>query len=132
MLPLFPTAEQCLLKIKAAQDLNKAFFKDDYKNRDGYVFTREDGSLYNPNYVSSKFQKATAEFGRPEITLHKLRHSCTTFLLKKWDLKQVQYFLGHRDANTTLNIYAHFDRLCSNTNTDELNEVSLPVADLFS
>ena len=37
-------------------------------------------------------------FGRPEITLHNLRHSCASILINKgWDIKKLQYWLGaHR------------------------------------
>ncbi|MDE7310029.1 MAG: tyrosine-type recombinase/integrase [Eubacterium sp.] len=83
----------------------------DYKNTDSYIFTWEDGTLYNPNYITKIFCKATKEFGRPEITLHNLRHSCASMLINRgWDLKKLQYWLGHMDTQTTLNIYAHFNR----------------------
>lgn len=59
------------------------FFQGDYKNINNYIFTWEDGTPYNPNYISKLFQKATKEFGRPVITLHKLRHSCASMLINK-------------------------------------------------
>lgn len=74
VLNLFPTAEKCLLKIKQEQEMYSHFFKSDYQNTEGYIFTWEDGRSYDPNYISNLFQRATKEFGRPEITLHKLRH----------------------------------------------------------
>lgn len=132
-LNLFSTAEKCLQQTKHEQDYNKEFFKADYKNTEGYIFTWEDGSPYDPNYISSLFCKATKEFGRPEITLHKLRHSCASMLINKgWDIKKLQYWLGHTDTQTTLNIYAHFNRQRLNTSDNDLCEISLASADLFS
>lgn len=132
VLNLFDTAEKCLLKIQAEQEEYKAFFQNDYQNKDGYVFTWENGASYDPNYISNLFQRATKEFGRPEISLHKLRHSCASMLINKgWDIKKLQYWLGHTDTQTTLNIYAHFNRQRLNTSENDLSEISLVSAELF-
>ena len=82
-------------KIQEEQQSNKKFYKSDYQNTEKYIFTWEDGRLYDPNYISKQFQKATKEFGRPEISLRKLRHSCASMLINKgWDIKKLQYWLG--------------------------------------
>lgn len=133
VLNLFDMAEKCLLQIKREQEKNKAFYKGEYKNTEGYVFTWEDGKAYEPDYISSLFSKATKAYGRPEITLHKLRHSCASMLINKgWDIKKLQYWLGHRDTQTTLNIYAHFYRERLNTSSNDLSEISMATADLFA
>lgn len=132
-LNLFPTAESCLQRIRDEQTINKKFYKNDYKNQDGYIFTWEDGSQYDPNYISQTFGKATKAFGRPEITLHKLRHSCASMLINKgWDIKKLQYWLGHTDTQTTLNIYSHFNKQRLNTSENDLSEISMATADLFA
>lgn len=95
VLNFFPTAENCLKKIQEEQQSNKKFYKSDYQNTEKYIFTWEDGRLYDPNYISRQFQKATKEFGRPEISLRKLRHSRASMLINKgWDIKKLQYWLG--------------------------------------
>ncbi|MCI6421926.1 MAG: tyrosine-type recombinase/integrase, partial [Blautia sp.] len=132
VLYLFETAEKCLRKIQKEQEYNKRFFKNEYINAEGYVFTWEDGRTYNPDYISKLFSKATKEFGRPEITLHKLRHSCASILINKgWDIKKLQYWLGHTDTQTTLNIYAHFNRQRLNASENDLAEISKDSAKLF-
>ena len=65
VLNLFDTAEKCLLQIKKEQEKNKAFFKNTYQNKEGYIFTWEDGRTYDPNYITRIFNQATKEFGRP-------------------------------------------------------------------
>jgi integrase len=53
------------------------------------------------------FTGLTASAGHPDITLHRLRHTVATILVGRGDLLQAQHRLGHRDASTTLRIYAH-------------------------
>ena len=132
-LNLFPTAEKCLRRIMAAQADDLAFYGSAYRNMDGYVFCWEDGRMYDPGYVSRAFVKATKAYGRPEITLHKLRHSCASMLINRgWDVKRLQYWLGHTDTQTTLNIYAHFDKGRMNANDNDLVRISQAADDLFS
>lgn len=132
-LALFPTAELCLKQIQAMQNENRRFFKNCYQNKDNYVFTWEDGRSFDPNYISKLFCKATKEFGRPEITLHKLRHTCASLLINKgWDIKKLQYWLGHSDTSTTLNIYSHFNRKRLNETPDDLESLSQSCNSLFN
>lgn len=50
---------------------------------------------------------------------------------KGWDIKKLQYWLGHSDVQTTLNIYSHFNRHRLNTSENDLSEISLASAGLF-
>lgn len=51
---------------------------------------------------------------------------------QRWDIKKLQYWLGHTDTQTTLNIYAHFNRQRLNTSDNDLSDISLASAELFS
>lgn len=131
-LALFDTALECLQKLKDEQEKEKTFWGKDYKNPNDYIFTWEDGRLYNPDYISKAFVKAANAFGRPEITFHKLRHTCASLLIEKgWDVKKVQYWMGHADTKTTLKIYAHFNRHRLNSAPDDLTELSASCKELF-
>ena len=131
-LTLFPTAERCLLQLKREQEQNAAFFGNTYKNKAGYIFTWEDGGQYDPNYITRTFSKLTKKFGRPEITLHKLRHTCVSLLSEMgWDLKKIQYWCGHKDFSTTANIYMHFNRQRLNDSADDLAVIAADCDDLF-
>ncbi|MDE7202548.1 MAG: tyrosine-type recombinase/integrase [Lachnospiraceae bacterium] len=108
------------------------FFGNTYKGGNGYIFTKEDGSCYDPDLLSKQFSRATKKYGRPEISLHNLRHSCASMAINRgWDVKQLQYWLGHSDIQTTLNIYAHYDRQRLKHGGDDMNEMSFEAAQLF-
>lgn len=131
-LHLFPAAEKCLSAVKQEQDDYKSFFGDSYRNTGGYVFTKEDGSRYDPGWVSKNFEKAMKAYERPDITYHKLRHSCASMLINRgWDIKQLQYWLGHADPETTLKIYSHYNKQRLNATENDLSEISRAAADLF-
>ena len=47
---------------------------------------------------------------QPEIRLHDLRHTVGSLLMNSnLPVKQVQTFLGHEKASTTLDVYTHVD-----------------------
>ena len=131
-LTLFSNAELCFKKIKETQDEYKDFFGSAYKNDKDYVFTHEDGSPYDPDLISKQFKDAFAAFGRPELSLHKLRHSCASMAIDRgWSVKQTQYWLGHADVQTTLDIYAHYDKHKLNTSEKDLDDMSSKTVHLF-
>ena len=71
-------------------------------------------------------------YGRPDITYHKLRHSCASMLINRgWDIKQLQYWLGHADPETTLKIYSHYIKKRLNATENDLSEISRAAAGLF-
>ena len=49
-----------------------------------------------------------------------------------WDVKRLQYWLGHVDVQTTLNIYAHFNKHKLNLNDNDLSEISMAADGLFA
>jgi integrase len=78
---------------------------------DGYVFSHEvDGALsWRPHYVSLAFARLCTKLGIVGVRLHDLRHfNATNLLAAGTDIRTVSGRLGHADASTTLNIYAHF------------------------
>jgi len=56
----------------------------------------------------SRFQTLIARAGVRRIPFHSLRHTCATLLLAAGTpLPVVAQRLGHAQASTTLNVYAH-------------------------
>lgn len=130
-LTLIPLAEKCLKNILLEKKENKEFFGNEYVENE-HIFTWEDGRSYDPNYISRTFKKATKKYGRPEISLHKLRHSCVSLLAEMgWDVKKIQYWVGHSDFTTTVNIYMHFNKQRLNHAADDLAEITNDCSDII-
>ena len=98
-----------LLAAKSQQEELKQMQPNDYKNPEGYIFTRSDGSLVLVDYPSHHFKRLTKKIGLPAIRFHDLRHSAGTYLkYLGFSLVEIKDWLGHGDINTTLK-YLHFD-----------------------
>ena len=76
-----------------------------------FVFSNHaDGSVpWFPDSVSRSFKRLCKQEGLTNVRLHDLRHFVATQLLGAGvDVRTVAGRLGHRNAATTLNVYAHF------------------------
>ena len=107
-LVLLPQVKDELLALKQRQEQNAKLFGNNYEYND-YVLKWDDGHQFTLDYLSKHFSRLAKEFGRDDITLHKLRHTCCSILAidDNWPIKEVQFWLGHSDIQTTLNIYTH-------------------------
>jgi integrase len=73
-----------------------------------YVFTREDGKPYAPDYVTRAFREAVARTDVPRIRLHDLRHTWASLALQAGvNPKVVSERLGHATVSFTLDTYSH-------------------------
>jgi integrase len=78
-----------------------------YEEAAGMVFAAENGSRPTPNAISKAFLRAQAGLELPRISLHSLRHSHATILLRDGvPVHIVAKRLGHKDPSVTLNVYA--------------------------
>jgi integrase len=78
--------------------------------RDAYVFSHHpDGSRpLHPDNVTAAFRRLAKREGLAGVRFHDLRHAHATQLLAAGvPLRTVSGRLGHANASTTLNIYAH-------------------------
>lgn len=67
-----------------------------------------DGRIYEPSYISHRFHKVLERCRLPIIRFHDLRHTAGSMLINEGQsILQVQNFLGHKKASTTLDIYSH-------------------------
>jgi len=72
------------------------------------LFCRPDGSPLPPDFAYRQFQRLIQQAEVSRIRLHDLRHTHATWLLEAGEqLHVVAERLGHADASTTSNIYAH-------------------------
>lgn len=78
---------------------------------DAFVFSNavDASTSWFPDSVSRSFRRVCKKEGMPDVRLHDLRHFVATELLSAGvDVRTVAGRLGHRNAATTLNVYAHF------------------------
>ena len=120
-----------LKKLHIKQNKNKLKYGEysiknifDEKEYD-FIFTWENGSRIHPMYYLNKLKKAliTANINK-KLRFHDLRHTNATLLLSQGiDLKTIQTRLGHKDINTTLNIYSHVNKEMQKNATEKLNNI---------
>lgn len=88
-----------------------------YADTEDLVFVWPDGRPVLPNYITKSFGKhqqvinaklvAAGEPPLPELTVHELRHTHATLLLRDGvPVHIVAKRLGHKDPSVTLNVYA--------------------------
>ncbi len=98
-------------------DLIKRYreYQDDYKASLGSkwtetnrLFTSMDGKPMSPGCVSDFLKDFFKRTGMKKISPHGFRHTNASLMIFSGvDVKTVQACLGHQDAETTLDIYAH-------------------------
>ncbi|PZS22481.1 MAG: hypothetical protein DLM54_02855, partial [Acidimicrobiales bacterium] len=74
----------------------------------GYVFTREDGQPYHPDFYSNRFDALAKGAGLRRIRLHDARHTAATGLLEDGTpTKVAAELLGHASPTITATLYQH-------------------------
>ena len=80
---------------------------------DDSLFRQPTGDLMAPGTFTFCFKKILRQNGLPEnLNVHSLRHTNASLLIAQGvDVRTVASLLGHSQASTTLDIYAHaFDK----------------------
>lgn len=108
-LPLTPEIRSMFFELREKQAVNRELFGNGYNESDSeYVFVDMLGNLIRPDYLSRKYSRLRDMYDLPHVTLHEIRHTVATLLLKhKVPMKYVQVTLGHSDISTTANTYMH-------------------------
>ena len=80
------------------------------KKEDDWVFLGPKGSVLDYDWFrKSVFVPATEVLGLDGITLHSLRHTCASLLIKlKAPITTVSHILGHASEKMTLDTYGHY------------------------
>ena len=91
------------------QEANAEYFGWQLSGND-FVFTREDGTLPDPGYVSKVFRRIVKNAGLKRIRLHDLRHTYATLQRKAGQpIEVISRVLGHASEMVTLTIYNHWE-----------------------
>ena len=73
-----------------------------------YVLTRADGRPLRLAHPNDKLNSLIDKHNLSPITVHGFRHTHASLLFEAGaTIKEVQERLGHRDIQTTMNVYAH-------------------------
>lgn len=94
-----------------------------WQNGDDLVFTNEAGGHLTHRTTFRDFKKIVVSIGLPNTRFHDLRHTYAVAALASGDdIKTVQSTLGHSDATTTLNIYAHVTEQMKRDSADRMQQ----------
>ena len=76
--------------------------------RSDFIFTQDDGSVMHPDSITNWLSKFSDRHDLPHIHPHAFRHTAaSTMIANGVDLVTAANELGHANATTTANIYAH-------------------------
>lgn len=92
------------------------------------VFTRWNGTPFRPDTLTNWFSDFVKRNDLPPVTIHSLRHTNATLLISSGtNLRTVSARLGHSQASTTANIYAHAIQSADAAAADTINDILSPL-----
>ncbi|MFC5773723.1 tyrosine-type recombinase/integrase [Ectobacillus antri] len=109
-----------LLKHKRWQNENKLALQDLYKHDLDLVFAKADGDFLPKSTLFNAFSRILVRAELPHLDIHSLRHTHAVLLMESGaNMKYIQTRLGHKDMQTTANIYSHISK---KINQDSINQ----------
>ena len=106
-IPLFDELWDGLMEYRSKQSEMFDAFGIDF-NSSTHIFCMPTGKVYDPRTYEDLFKRTLKAADLPGINFHALRHTFATRALEAgMDVKVLSSILGHAQASTTLNLYAH-------------------------
>ena len=106
-IPLFDELWDGLMEYRNRQCEMFDAFGIDF-NGSTHIFCMPTGKIYDPRTYEDLFKRTLKSADLPDINFHALRHTFATRALEAgMDIKVLSSILGHAQASTTLNLYAH-------------------------
>lgn len=106
-IPLFDELWDGLMEYRNRQYEMFDAFGTDF-NESTHIFCMPTGKVYDPRTYEDLFKRTLKAADLPGINFHALRHTFATRALETgMDIKVLSSILGHAQASTTLNLYAH-------------------------
>lgn len=108
-----------LRELKVSQ--SKFMMATGQRNKANYLFVNKLCLPCDPNLILRRFKRSCQKAGVRETDLHSLRHLHVSMLVSAGvDVKTIQKRVGHSDASTTMNIYAH---MLNNTDKEAADKI---------
>ncbi|MFW6047195.1 MAG: tyrosine-type recombinase/integrase [Candidatus Woesearchaeota archaeon] len=115
---------EVLKKVKKEQVEYRLLFGPDYNENLNLVFCNETGYPFSPDTPGRRFKRIAQKINLDNYTLHDLRHSHATLMLKAGvHPKIVQERLGHSSINITLDTYSHVIPSMQKESVDKFDNV---------
>ncbi len=106
-IPLFPEVWKDLMTYRDKQRMRLQSIGVKWTS-DTPIFSTPAGLVYEPRTYEDLFKRTLKAANLPNINFHALRHTFATRALEAgMDVKVLSSILGHAQASTTLNLYAH-------------------------
>lgn len=113
-----------LKKIKVEQDKQKLACGDGWHAEHDFVFTHDDGEVYNADCVFKYFKRVVRSLGLENTRLHDLRHTFATLAIENGtDMKTVSVSLGHSTTAFTMDKYGHVSAAMESSCADRMENL---------
>lgn len=107
---------------QAEQRIASGKWEDNDITRD-LVFRLPNGAPHNDATIKKAIKAVGKSIGQPDIHPHDLRHSYAVIALRSGvDVKTVQYNLGHKTSQMTLDVYATYTEAAGKEGASKLSE----------
>ena len=143
VIPMVDTVYTALVEEKSRQDEEGIVCKTKIDEMTGFIFCNRFNEIYTPESINRELRriienhKATEEVRAvkerreavllPHFTCHHLRHTfCTRLCEADVHIKVIQTIMGHKDIQTTMDIYAEVTEWKKKESLNEVfNEMKL-------
>ncbi len=123
VIPMVEAVYIALIEEKTRQDDEGISCKSEIGGMKGFIFCNRDSEIYNPESINKQIRRVIESHnaeeevkafraGReplilPYFTCHHMRHTfCSRLCESETNIKVIQSVMGHKDIQTTLDIYA--------------------------
>jgi len=97
-----------LMRVKQAQEQQKAACSEGWDNPHNLVFTDARGKHICTNTLYMNFKRVVRKMGMPDVRFHDLRHTFATLSIEAGnDIKTISTSLGHATTAFTMDVYGH-------------------------
>ena len=142
VVPMLPIVRQAFLQEKQMQEDLELECKDVIDGKTNFVFLDENGHVYHEQQLNKYLRKIVRACNKeilsntreenpilvPHVSNHILRHTFATRMVETgMNIKAMQDILGHRDVQTTMNIYADATKDLKRKEMKELEEYFINV-----